>query len=429
MASYPQNTYVGMRYVPLFDGDWDAKKDYEPLTVVNIEGNSYTSKTFVPAGVSPVGNPEYWAETGNYNAQIEAYRQEVLTFNDRIEANTALIDTLNKTKTTNIFSGYVLLVGDSYAEGYTPDGSVESWAIKLKKKIGTGDNIKIAYKGGDGFYNAIETNRYKYLLETLISNNAIEPDNVTLIICGGGYNDSSDTNAEDYDILTEYLSTFKNAKTFCLYIGYGKSQSSYDRINVPIKLSSSCSKNGVIFSDCSQVLRGDFKSKFSSDNIHPSEYGQTLIANKMFEVITNGDCSKNGVPFHSFDAVLNTGDKIPFNCMMVDGIATLNSLEGKTLNISEIESGVFYDKKIGTLKLDENLGTISAYLINFRAAGNFKKADGTYLSGTVNIKSTGEWNLYDICANVIDSTGQYYNGTFVNVDLLYMNLVTPYNVF
>lgn len=91
MASYPQNTYVGMRYVPLFDGDWDAKKDYEPLTVVNIEGNSYTSKTFVPAGVSPVGNPEYWAETGNYNAQIEAYRQEVIKYRqDVLEYNTKI---------------------------------------------------------------------------------------------------------------------------------------------------------------------------------------------------------------------------------------------------------------------------------------------------------------------------------------------------
>ena len=69
------NTYVGARYVPVFDGEWDAEKTYEPLVVVSRNGNSYTSKTYVPAGVLPT-DAHYWALTGNYNAQVEYYRQE-----------------------------------------------------------------------------------------------------------------------------------------------------------------------------------------------------------------------------------------------------------------------------------------------------------------------------------------------------------------
>lgn len=71
-------TYTGARYVPLFadPAQWDNTKAYEPLTIVLNEGNSYTSKTFVPVGVD-ISNEMYWALTGNYNAQVEAYRQEV----------------------------------------------------------------------------------------------------------------------------------------------------------------------------------------------------------------------------------------------------------------------------------------------------------------------------------------------------------------
>lgn len=70
--------YTGMRYVPLFadPAQWDNSKTYEPLTIVLNEGNSYTSKTFVPIGVD-INNEQYWALTGNYNAQLEAYRQAV----------------------------------------------------------------------------------------------------------------------------------------------------------------------------------------------------------------------------------------------------------------------------------------------------------------------------------------------------------------
>ena len=71
--------YIGARYVPRFDGDWDNTKDYEPLVIVSYQGNSYTSRTFVPHGTA-ITNEEYWALTGNYNAQVEAYRQEVAEY-------------------------------------------------------------------------------------------------------------------------------------------------------------------------------------------------------------------------------------------------------------------------------------------------------------------------------------------------------------
>ena len=77
--------YIGMRYVPIIADpvEWDSARSYESLTIVTYQGNSYTSRRPVPASI-PITDGRYWALTGNYNAQIELYRQEVLAFDGRI---------------------------------------------------------------------------------------------------------------------------------------------------------------------------------------------------------------------------------------------------------------------------------------------------------------------------------------------------------
>ena len=65
------NVYIGMRYVPIFDGDWNNTKSYEPLTIVQYGNNTYTSKRPVPVGTLPT-DTDYWALTGDYNGQISA---------------------------------------------------------------------------------------------------------------------------------------------------------------------------------------------------------------------------------------------------------------------------------------------------------------------------------------------------------------------
>lgn len=98
--------YIGARYVPLFAEplDWSSEKEYEPLTIVYNDGNSYTSRQYVPKGIQ-ITNTDYWALTGNYNAQIEQYRSEVQTFDERITENTSNITKANERiaeNTTNI---------------------------------------------------------------------------------------------------------------------------------------------------------------------------------------------------------------------------------------------------------------------------------------------------------------------------------------
>lgn len=82
---FADHTYIGARYVPVFGrrGEesiaWDNSKPYEPLTIVLNEGNSYTSRQFVPAGI-PLTDSDFWAQTGNYDAQLASYQESVDEF-------------------------------------------------------------------------------------------------------------------------------------------------------------------------------------------------------------------------------------------------------------------------------------------------------------------------------------------------------------
>ncbi len=98
------NQYIGARYVPLFYGEWVRNTTYEPLTVVEYAGNSYTSKQYVPKNVE-ITNTDYWAPTGNYNAQVEQYRRETraaIELLERTYENT--INTINAINTGASFN-------------------------------------------------------------------------------------------------------------------------------------------------------------------------------------------------------------------------------------------------------------------------------------------------------------------------------------
>ena len=63
--------YIGARYVPIMAGDWDSTREYEALSVVQYQGDSYTSKMYVPVGVD-IANTQYWVKTGTFNQQVAA---------------------------------------------------------------------------------------------------------------------------------------------------------------------------------------------------------------------------------------------------------------------------------------------------------------------------------------------------------------------
>lgn len=129
--------YIGARYVPIFGRkdeesiEWDNSKPYEPLTIVLHEGNSYTSRQFVPVGID-IKNEDFWALTGNYNAQVEQYRQD--TQNAHALAQNAL--TLAQTNEANILlkadsaTTYSKTETDARIESLRPVANVLDYGVK-----------------------------------------------------------------------------------------------------------------------------------------------------------------------------------------------------------------------------------------------------------------------------------------------------------
>lgn len=172
----PYNVYVGARYVPLFDGEWVSTKKYEPLTVVGYQGDTYTSKTFVPAGI-PVTNENYWAQSGNYNAQVEEYRQNVVTvqnnlttlqgtvntnkaaadeafdsINSRLGTLQTQVSSFSASATHPFYKKRVLWVGDSITD---PDAS--GFGRELTKWMSdTGGTLTNIAKSGDGIMQQLD---------------------------------------------------------------------------------------------------------------------------------------------------------------------------------------------------------------------------------------------------------------------------------
>lgn len=138
--------YVGARYVPKFADPvaWASGTSYEAMTIVTYNNSSYTSKIPVPPTVgNPANNPDYWALTGNYNAQVEEYRQTVLSLETKLGEITTVFDNV-----ADMVASSSLSIGDYVlTRGYhTPyDGGATVYKISNDS---TTPDYKISVKNG-----------------------------------------------------------------------------------------------------------------------------------------------------------------------------------------------------------------------------------------------------------------------------------------
>jgi hypothetical protein len=141
--------YIGSRYVPIFADptEWDSTRTYEPLTIVLNEGNSYTSRQFVPVNVT-LTNTDYWLETGNYNAQLEQYRRTALQRNfETVEAMTN--------------ANYLALGNIANTLGYhtSDDGGAASYIIT---QDGTADGYSVIALDNGLYANLVYTGNWTF---------------------------------------------------------------------------------------------------------------------------------------------------------------------------------------------------------------------------------------------------------------------------
>ena len=162
--------YVGARYVPKFASpiEWAADTSYEALTIVTFNNASYTSKVQVPPTVgNPANNPQYWALTGNYNAQVEQYRQETENYNAQMEEyRQSIIDLKNSLKTKPIVNALYLdnVINNNVIDANALNNAISTYGrIYIPKGHYTvNGTINVNYGELDGDYaTPIEASRGK----------------------------------------------------------------------------------------------------------------------------------------------------------------------------------------------------------------------------------------------------------------------------
>ena len=148
--------YIGARYVPLLMGDWDNTKTYEPLSIVMHEGNSYTSRQYVPTGIA-ITNEVYWAATGNYNAQIESYRQETAAVANDLDTVESTIGEGFDT-TTNTIANVMERIYETVGSGFDTENTVQAAMESLDTAINAVDGkIGGSFTSEDTVADAINT--------------------------------------------------------------------------------------------------------------------------------------------------------------------------------------------------------------------------------------------------------------------------------
>lgn len=203
----PGYEYTGMRYVPVFADppEWSSANSYEPLEIVIHEGNSYTSKTFVPVGID-ISNEDFWALTGNYNAQVEQYRQEVLAFDGRINDNAQAIVDL---KGELLSQKHMVLIGDSYTNPAAPLGNTPLWWEYVCKNLNV---VAHNYaKGGAGYQ--VPGNLFSTQVANAVADASYDHKMVEYCVVYGGINDIGQITATMVQNVYDALQNeFVNAK-------------------------------------------------------------------------------------------------------------------------------------------------------------------------------------------------------------------------
>lgn len=117
--------FKGNRCIPTAEGKWDKTKEYLGLSVVLDEktGDSYTSKKVVPAGTE-LTNKDYWALSGQYNAQMALIKLQLEAMQNIPEGGTTADAALANIR-----------IGADGTEYATPGDAVRGQVAALSEEI------------------------------------------------------------------------------------------------------------------------------------------------------------------------------------------------------------------------------------------------------------------------------------------------------
>lgn len=353
--------YVGARYVPLFADplEWSSAQGYGPLTIVTYQGNSYTSMQSVPTGID-IANTEYWAQTGNYNAQIEAYRQEVLAYDERITGNANAISAETKARESEVAE----VMSDIAAETKARIAGDQELAQRMdtfekrtpvqdengRNAVFIGDSFmapttsypqKLAYftaqlmgwtmynyaYGGSGWVDeAGASMNFYHQIQKAAQQISIPVDTVDYVIIGGGFNDWNDPTPLTYNQLysaavqtiKEARAQFPNAQIIAIpmmFRNYGVDTHMHDLYSAIV---AGIAASGVAVKVIKDAYMWQFGFK-NVDGVHPTVDLYKIMAQYVASKVMGGDVKTSRLYSQS---LTGGGISTTLNFAIKDGVVT-----------------------------------------------------------------------------------------------------------
>lgn len=357
--------YVGARYVPLFADplQWSNTRTYEPLTIVVNQGNSYTSRQFVPTGID-ISNEDFWALTGNYNAQVEQYRQEVLAFDGRITKNTNDI-----TKNTNDIAGVksvvdnleshvgteFIVIGDSWSDTDPSTTTYIKWPITFQKY--TRMNIHNYARNGASVVGSTpdpgQSGNFLGQVNKAIADTSFDHSRVGLIVIMGGVNDyrSGRTYSEVAEAWSGHIASLTAAfpkARIVSFINYQifLSRDEWNWTNLAKRITRE--RSGCPIHSMIGWVSG---SQFIADKVHPNDAGYRQLCSNMIA------CCFGGNPVFVSTTIRKTVEgsgKASMEFIISEHFAE----DAMIRSIQTINSGISSEQTF-TFSLDNNTGLTS----------------------------------------------------------------------
>lgn len=194
-----------------------------------------------------------------------------------------------------------VIIGDSYLEGYTPDGNIESFGTKLKGMMNKSDDDWVmAYKGGVGFVTKNNQQNYSTLTQDAY-NKCKSPETITHVIYAGGYNDSNSTSEAIQTAITacyeKMHSLFPNAVMYLANIACNfKNEEVLWHLHDNVLHAYNCSA-GDYKKICSLGYIGNClheRDMLASDGYHPTDWGHWMIASALSYKLRGGELQPVG---------------------------------------------------------------------------------------------------------------------------------------
>ena len=183
----------------------------------------------------------------------------------------------------------IILIGDSYGEGWTPEGNVTSWQNIFISYSGiNSSNVIKKYQGGAGFVNIANNKNYQTLLEEVTSS-----VDITDIIALGGYNDRSYNGTQISNAINAFMikakEKFPNAKVHIGQVGWSNDGTKMVSLtNTTSRYKWACSNYGAHYLTGIEHSLHDYFNVFSSDGFHPNANGHIYMACNLIQAFIGG---------------------------------------------------------------------------------------------------------------------------------------------